>query len=327
MSKDLVIIGAYPTTDYVSQLLKESISSLTNHFDIALSTHYPVDKETQSLVKYYVYDYRNELVNSDIWFWVDTSTFYSEITIFGTDTNVLHHGFAVFRSIMNAINITKADYDNFYYIEGDCIFDEKDIIKLKEIKTKTIESGKKALFFGTYESLSSLIFYCDMEFFIKNVKFCKNTDEYNIRSSEIGSYGIFEHFLYKNIEANNRIDDLLMIDNGTINSYLPNSKLSLHSIHTSDLTTSIYRCNVVRVENSDDIALVYINNNESDETKNIDVFIDEEYAFTLPWGKYTIYHIIHPKNENFGIKTNHAQAEFSKNKIYNSKSFLRVKNM
>jgi hypothetical protein len=62
MKRDLIIIGSYPNTKLSEEVLIKCISSLKDKFDIALATHYPVDKEIQNLVDYYIYDSYNHLI-------------------------------------------------------------------------------------------------------------------------------------------------------------------------------------------------------------------------------------------------------------------------
>ena len=103
VKKDLVILGSYPSSDKSKEVLKACIKSLKEHFDIMLCTHYPADFETQNMVNYYIYDYRNEMVvNEDVYIYGDCDQFYFQGYIEGTST---HPGFAIYRSIMNGLKI------------------------------------------------------------------------------------------------------------------------------------------------------------------------------------------------------------------------------
>jgi len=323
-SKNLIIIGAYPNTEQGVKILKETILSLNEHFDIALTTHYPVDKELQFLVKYYIYDIRNEFITSDsIHLWADYPTFYTEM--FNDKTNS-HHSFAVFRSMMNGVNLLKDYYDDFYYIEGDCIFEEKDIETLKQIKTNTLSSNKEACFFVFPDFLSTLVFYSKMNFFTENISFCKTSEEYSSCCDKISSYGGLENYLYRNINFSNSFDKVLQLMYIQPTDYFPNSKMGLNSVvEGQTVFFKSFWANAVRVENSNEIALIYLNNNESVYKEDIEIYLDDKLIITFPSGKYAGYFLLYPKNDDFILKVGQIALKYNKQEVQNGKSFLRIK--
>lgn len=325
MNKDLAIVGAYPSTKEGVQILKENLLSLNEHFDIVLTTHYPADKEIQSLVKYYIYDIRNEfVVNENIHFWADYPAFYTEV--FDDKTNT-HHSFAVFRAIMNAINLTRDSYDDFFYIEGDCIFDEKDIITLKEIKTNTIKNNKQASFFTFPDFLSTLLFYSKTDFFINSIPFCKNAEAYELACQKVNSFGVLENYLYNSILSSNNFDNILCLENIQPTAYFPNSKIGINSFFEGQVAFfKSFRAHVVRVENTNEIAFVYVNNNDSVYTNDMEVHLDDQLVMTFPPGQCADYFYLYPQNDNFTVKIGNLILSCNKQEIINGRSFIRIKN-
>jgi hypothetical protein len=136
--KSLAIIGAYPNTKEGIDILKNTILSLENEFDILLSTHYPVDKDIQQMVKYYVYDYRNETIPHEseyyIW-WLSENNFYVQNL---EKREFPNYHYAVYRLIMNGLFLLKDYYEDFYYINYDCTFEKSDFQKLLILRHRTL---------------------------------------------------------------------------------------------------------------------------------------------------------------------------------------------
>jgi hypothetical protein len=322
--KELVVIGAYPNTDKGIQILKECILSFKDEFDILLCTHHPADKEIQSLVDYYIYDIRNELVkNSNIFFWADYPAFYCEIFDDKTDT---HHSFAVYRQIMNAINFAKDYYDSFFYVEGDCIFDKSDIEKLKVLKSLTKEQNKESCFFYFPEFLSTLVFYSTMDFFVETFPFTKTVDEYNFVSQKIGSYGVLENFLYRNLETSNNTNKILKMENMFPTHYFENSKLGLNSFFEGQVNfMKSFKSHIARVEGTDDLVLVYVNNNTGIYKSPLKVKINGKLITEFPNGNHAEAVRINPENDNFVVSIEDVTFKFNKEEILKSRSFVRFK--
>jgi hypothetical protein len=325
MKKELVILGAYPNNDIGIDILKKSIRSLNEHFDVLLVTHYPVDSEIQFLVKYFIYDHRNEfLKNETIHFWADYPNFYAEVYDNKTDT---HHSFAVFRNIMNAVNFIKDCYDDFFYIEGDCIFDERDIQNIKHMKRICNDENKYASFFTFPDFLSSLLFYSKVSFFQENFKFCKSTNEYELYCDEIGSYGALENYLYCSVNWHNNFDKIHILKNVMPPDYFPNSSIAINSFFEGKVEFyKSFRCDFVKVDGTESIALVYVNNNAVMSKDELPLYLDDELITIIPHGKFANYYILNPKYDDFVITVGKIKFNCNKNEILKGKSYLKIKN-
>lgn len=320
--KDLVIIGSYPSTDKIKSILKECISSLKNDFDLMLCTHYPADFDIQSSVNYYIYDYRNEMiVNEDVFIYGDSPQFYFQGYIEGTST---HPGFAIYRSILNGVKFTSGYYSGFYYIEGDAIFSPSDIQKMKAVKDKCISSGKSGWFFKLDQVLSSNIFYCDIDFFTSNFVECKTAEEYNALCQKIGSFGILENFFYKYVEHIGKMSSLHLLENIHFTDYFKESKMSLSSFREDGMTHP-FELRLVKVENTDKIAYVYINNNNQQIQETIEFKVNDVITRQLPLGSSYISEIIDSNSDYFIMKVGSYSKKYTRDQIFKSKSFVRYK--
>lgn len=320
--KDLVILGSYPASDKVKSILKDCINSLKSDFDIMLCTHYPADFDTQSSVNYYIYDYRNEMVvNEDVFIYGDSPQFYFQGYIEGTST---HPGFAIIRSIVNGVKFASGYYDGFYYIEGDAVFSAEDIKKIKLTKEAAVAAGKQAWFFKLDQVLSSNIFYCNTDFFTKNFIECKTVEEYNALCQKIGSFGILENFLYKYMEHINQMQNLHLIENVHFTDYFSDSKMSLSSFREDGMIHP-FELRLVKVENSDKIAYVYMNNNNKPTSETIEFKVNDTITRQLPLGLCYQSEIIDSDADYFMMQVGNYTKKYTREAIFKSKSFVRYK--
>lgn len=320
--KDLVILGSYPSSDKAKEILKNCISSLKEHFDIMLCTHYPVDIETQNMVNYYVYDYRNEMVlNEDVYIYGDCDQFYFQGYIEGTST---HPGFAIYRSILNGLKIAKGYYDSFYYIEADAIFSDSDIQKILDLKNRVKKERKKGWFFQLDRVLTSNIFYSNIDFFLDNFQECKNVDEYNELCLKIGSFGILENFLYSAMSYFKKLDELVILKDIHFTEYFNDSRMSLLSFREDGMIYP-FELRLVKVEGTDKIAYVYIYNNNGDSNEFIDFKINDIISKKLSLSKTYLSEIIDSNSDTFTMTVGNYTKKYTRDGILRSKSFVRFK--
>ena len=163
-NRDLVVIGGYPADQNRISVLKKTILSLNKHFDILLCTHYPADVELQKLVNYYIYDDRNEFFeNETVYMWGSNYNIYFEY--YYGENGWKHHSYAIYRNLLNSVGFLSDHYEDFYYVDGDSIFAESDIEKLKEIKNTVYKENKEAFFFYTESHIQTIFFYFKTKFF------------------------------------------------------------------------------------------------------------------------------------------------------------------
>jgi hypothetical protein len=164
MKKPLLITSEYIKDEAGENMVKAALKPLIPHFDICMTTHSPMSKEIQSIVKYYVYDHRNEFVDPklELDIWSDCPSFYFTFPQYMPPI----HSYAVYRAYMNAVSLMKDYYEDFTYLESDCVLTEEDVERLKDLKKICERENKEALFFKNPNSSTSLLFfYCKMSFF------------------------------------------------------------------------------------------------------------------------------------------------------------------
>ena len=324
--KQLLIVGSYPSTEITENVLKSALESLNTDFDVLLATHCPVSKEIQSMVKYFVYDSDNQMIprNPHVSFWADYPSFFVRIfNQFGK----FHHSYAVYKSIMNSLYLSNHSYESFIYIEGDTIFSKEDISKLKNLKIICEKNKKEALFFKDPSFLNSVVFYSSIGFF-KNTFFFDGTCEGYLSDCEIiKSNTELENFFYKSVEYKNVFDKIHFIENSNVSKYFATSKFGINTFYDGlVVTNSIAMETVLRVENTQDLALVYLNH--STEIKNTDVYVNDTFVETIKGGPLSRYLRIYPTTDEFVVRMGDRRTmKFNKNEILDPKnrSFTRLK--
>jgi hypothetical protein len=331
--KELLIVGAYVRTEESEAVLSKAIERVSPHFDIALVTHTPVSQKIQEQVKYFIYDQRNELMYDKIStvFWGDYGWFYYEIHPDGTRA---YHSFAMYRSLTNAIKLLSAEYDCFTYIEGDSIYSPEDVITLKNMRDLAKSKNKRAMFISYGDFLSTNVFYSEMEFFRDSFKFFKNSDEFIEASRLVGSHGLLENYLYKAGEHLGILKDINILDgmdkpDGTPGERLfKSSEINKHSsVGKGESKPIPYFFEVVKIEGTTDLALIYLNHSKEADTENYPFYIDDDFVQNLGAVSYFNVIKIFPKKEQFCVKIGDNKIMFDKSKILNqsNKSFLRFK--
>lgn len=324
---DLLIVGAYINSVEGEYILNESISRLSNLFDIALVAHTPISERIQNQVKYFIYDHRNELFVKEVStvYWGNYPTFDYEIHPNGSRK---YHSFAVYRSITNAIKLLSTDYDSFTYIEGDWWFSPEDAIKLKNIKSIANKNNKSGMFFSAPEFLHTNYFYCKIDF-LKNVfKLFDSKEQYISRCRQIGSHGQLENYFYKSIEFNNLFSEVVV--EPISDTYFPTTRANLNIANEKNTNNaSTYVTDVLRIHNTNDMAFMYINNNKIEGAPDsIPMYMDGEFVTMLSShpNSYTAFKI-NPKNNNFLIEIWNNKFYYNKDNILSdtNASFIKFK--
>lgn len=300
MKKDLVIIGAYPNTSISIDVLKECILKLKNTFDVALSTHYPVNEEIQNLVDYYIYDSHNDLIdgNDNPSVWLKNDIFYLQVK------QLKNYAYSVYSCILNSAQLLHKKYDYFYYINSDVLIDEKDLSKLINLKELTLKNNKKSLFFKRFEGMvDCVLFFSETKFFIDNfcnVKSKEEFIEYTKNFTEPYVIYVLESFYCERI--NNWLKNETYIVHENLEDYLPHSQIDvLKSFNGKSEKKKDYEIQIVKEKDSERIFFVYYNNNANYEKKEINVKIDDN-QFILKNGNYSFYTDIFTDKEYINVE-------------------------
>ena len=144
MNDDIIIVGAYPNTTELEIMLKNCITQLkkTNK-EVLLVSHYPVKREIQNLVDYFIYDIRNPILTESMLYWYGNKKFFLRTGAFGFAS----HAFAVLLSIQNAVCFAKKlGKKIFYYFENDCFISDKDLENIDLLQKEVYKKGKRGHF-------------------------------------------------------------------------------------------------------------------------------------------------------------------------------------
>ena len=148
MKKDCLIIGSYINSFEKEKYFLNNLKLLKDEFDICLSSHYPCDPVFINYVDYFVYDCKNEKINSDSGgtFWCYGPNFYFVNSVF---VKIKNHGYAMMKQIWNCLPLLKRfGYTDFFYLEPDICFRSKENLDLfKSFKTITESKNKSSVFF------------------------------------------------------------------------------------------------------------------------------------------------------------------------------------
>lgn len=325
---DLLVVGAYISSKDGEEILYEALTRLYGMFDIALVTHTPVSERVQKLVKYFIYDQRNELMTMEVstMYWGNYPTFYYEIY---PDGSRKYHSFAVYRSITNAVKLLSSDYDSFTYVEGDWWFSPEDALKLKRMKSVAKENGKRGMFVSYGDFLNINYFYCTMDL-VKNVfKLYDSKEEYIDGCKQIGSHGQLENYLYKAIEQNNILDEVIIMNGINAPGYFESSKGDLSRFSGNNAVGTItYNSNVLKLYGTNELVFMYINPTKPENAPvAYEMKLDGEYVTMLSTDVFSVAFVIKPKNNNFLIEIGPNKFYYEKNNILSesNKSFIKLK--
>lgn len=219
-TKTITIIDSYIHTESVKNKLintLETFNMIEN--DILLISNTIVDSQILNKVKYFIYDSRNQLfeetyVNSnetlDLWCILnDTGTVAHNIV----KKNIQKHGLSVLINLFNALKFVKNQgYTHFQRIEVDDIYGERSLSWIKNIPTECFNQNKTGIFYKNDRDLSFHYFFCEIDYFLTNVKNISCEQDYIDYLNLFYGDKIFknvETFIYDNLTKN--LDERLIL--------------------------------------------------------------------------------------------------------------------
>lgn len=305
MKKDLVIIDLYPSTIISQEVLKECILRLNDTFDIALSTHYPVNRDIQDLVQYYIFDSFNELIDIDDSYvvWFKNSEFHLQIK------NIKNYSYAAYSTVLNAVNLLHKKYDYFYHINGDVLIHEEDIKKLLHLKTLTLNNNKKCLFFREFENvfdaqvlkpgvLDAQLFFSSTKFFIEKLAVVSSKQQFvEYNRTFINPYvpNLLESFYAERVDNWSQNEAYLLEEK--LENYLNKSEIdALNTFNGTSQKRKTYQIYLVKHNISNKIFFVYITNSIDGNKQPLDVKIDDT-RFVISNQIYSYYKEVVPNKD------------------------------
>ena len=181
LDEECIIIGTYPNIKDRVQWTKETINSLKPlGRKIILLSHYPVDKETQKMVDYYIYDKHNPLTHHSYYtrFYNERPDYYAEININGLkDSN---QSLTVLTNMFNGAKAAKElGCKRFFYSTYDVTLDPKDIPAINEAfrTDKKLYAATLPTPQGKGIQTNGIMF--DTDFFLKEFDDVRTPEEWN----------------------------------------------------------------------------------------------------------------------------------------------------
>ena len=142
-NNECFVIGSWVDNKIKEQNLIEVIKNLKDKdYPVCLVAPYPLSKDIQEMVDYYIYEKENVLsIDWRLTFWREQNGVRTE-----RPSLVPYHGVACLMNIRNAVDLllTKQKYKYIHYNEADVVYDFDTYIDT--FKTKIIDEDKQALF-------------------------------------------------------------------------------------------------------------------------------------------------------------------------------------
>lgn len=320
MSDELIIIDSYPNTIEGEDILDNCVNQLKKiNKDILLVTHYPVKRETQQLVDYFIYDKNNPLLDESMLYWYGNDNFYLQTSAFGLGSA----SFAILLSIQNAVCLAKhLGKKMFYFFEYDCLISDKDLQNIDLIKNEVYKRGKMGhIQIDTHgvdiknKGVCTIFFMFEVDFFLKNFAILANCEEYK----KFIKNGITLEFYFYQILSKN-FSQLYIKEKSFLKEIFPNSRLNIstnQSSHFIDvLPEKKSRKPILTITNpkSDvrDYKILFLKNDNNINEVEVSMMLNGYYYNYIPQEVKNIK-VFNKKNSNYQL-------------VYNKNPIIEVKN-
>lgn len=208
-NKIITILDCYVHSDEIEQKLINAIQNLKSvGHDIFLISNTTVKQSIIDTVDFYFYD-KNNILFSENKFVFDPLVLYKimdGLEIYENVSGVQRHGLSVMINLSKSLKISKElGYKYFQRIEVDAVTGDSSIDFMKQVPTICSNSDKKGLFYFNEDNISFQYFYCDIDFFLNNVKEIKSEYDYlDYLNKNFGSnkFRIVEQYVHHNLLKN-----------------------------------------------------------------------------------------------------------------------------
>ena len=200
---ELIVIGTYPNNDIRSELTADCIAAAKAlNRPIMLVSHYPVEKDLQYLVDYYVYDKHNPLTHHSYYNRFNRNT--DEITVEMRIEGDSNQSLTVLTNLVNGAKAAKSfGFTKMCYITFDIILDERDYHEIEKGFAKVGGEWKARLAtlntpFG--KGISTNCMFFDTSFVTKLIDDVRTPEQYNPLCESIGAQNFLEDYLMKKVD-------------------------------------------------------------------------------------------------------------------------------
>ena len=234
--KNIFTVLTYPDTKIKEEITEKCISNLKQSKNkIILTSHYPVNKNLQDKVDYYLYDAYNPLMHHTFYnqYWTETPQGKVEIRLDRLQKNTnLNQSLTVLNNIENSVHFAKsAGYDKVISVSYDFILNQSNLEKIEEICSRMDNENKMGYFMMYHEGdmtlYKSVFFIVNADFYTKvfNTK-TRTPEEFNAECSKYGAHNFLENFYYKKLSPH---ADELIIEETNEERLFNNNEINLFS--------------------------------------------------------------------------------------------------
>jgi hypothetical protein len=320
MNKECIIVNFYPNDFNKVKTLHDCLLSLKDlEKDIFLVSHFPIDKEIQSLCKYCIFDSENELISTqeslEYNLVKQSSNFYRDLSSGNNyDISFINlyskiYTVAILKSLHTVYSLAQSlGYNYAHFFVGDMIINKKDINNFLNISNQTITNNKKAYFEHTpvddnkkYTGVECFYWFSEISWFITN--FLQITNKIDFLNHIKNTDNTYLEIYFYNILKNLLEDEYILYNKNpkdNVISFSVSDKLGL-SFNDNDILSSIIW------DEKNNQWLLFLQNLTA---FNIEVFntifnghTSEEHSYSLqPWWR-NIKPISIPINNILHLKT------------------------
>jgi hypothetical protein len=231
---DVFVVLTYPDTSIKENITDMCIKSLKDSDKkIILSSHYPVSKDLQEHVDYYLYDSYNPLLEHTLYnyYWSNINEGKIEINLSKLNNNTkLNQSLTVLNNIENSVRFAqKTGFSKAIFVSYDFILNEENIEKIDYLCYKIDKQNKKGYFMMYGEEdrklLKSVFFIVDVDFYTKVFDNIRTPENFNKECNKIGSHNFLESYFYhklmkyKNELIIEETDEEKLFNNSNINIF------------------------------------------------------------------------------------------------------------
>lgn len=202
INKELIVIGTYPNNDIRSELTADCIAAAKElGRPIMLVSHYPVEKDIQHSVDYYIYDRHNPLTHHSYYNQFTRRT--DEISVNMRIEGNSNQSLTVLTNLVNGAKAAKSfGFSKMCYMTFDIIIDSRDHHEIETGFAKIGEEWKARLAtlntpFG--KGISTNCMFFDTSFVTKLIDDVREPEEYNALCESIGAQNFLEDYMMKKV--------------------------------------------------------------------------------------------------------------------------------
>lgn len=273
VSKNAFIVLTYPNTKIKEDITERCIDSLkSSENSIILSSHYPVNKNIQEKVDYYLYDSYNPLISHSLYnfYWSTIQQGKVEIRLDKLlRKSNLNQSLTVLNNMENSIKFAKSiGIDKVICVSYDFIFNENNLKTIDDICKRIDEEDKKGYFMlyneGDMKLYKSVFFIINTDFYSQIFnKTLRTPEKYNKECSDNSSHNFLENYFYSKLS---KFSNELIIEETNEEKLFNNPNINIFS--------GVEYLAILPVKNKNNSFIVWFNSSNDKDNRKIEFTFD-----------------------------------------------------